>query len=238
MNNVNEYKLNNYEKMKCIWMSSLVVDYKLCDKQFNCENCQFDKAIRNKIDGSEVNTETLNPIDLIAEKLNCLKYDDKILYLNNSFIAKLICKNTYYLGLNPILISFLDTASTLIMHECGENVSSGKQWLSIYGAWGKLDLSSPRNMLIYDKINGLDDNPWNSKWFAIIGGDQNEITNLLIQQSNWTILHNRALGIIDNIKKQNQKEYETMYDGGSQVTSLYQIIGGNKYNSILKLIAE
>jgi len=238
MNDVNKGKINNYEKMKCIWMSSMVIDYKLCDKQFNCENCQFDKAMRNKIDKNESCSEISSPVDLISEKLHCLKYDDRIMYLNNSFIAKLICKNTYYLGINPILNSFLDTTSSLMMHECGENITAGKQWIRIYGSWGKLDLMAPGNLSIYDKVNSLDENPWNSKWIAIIGCDNNEIPGWLISKSKWVNIYNRAVGIIDDIKKRTQKDCETMYDGGSKVISLHQVVGNNKYFSILKSVAD
>lgn len=35
------------EPMKCIWMEAGVVDYKLCDLEFDCENCPFDRSFRN-----------------------------------------------------------------------------------------------------------------------------------------------------------------------------------------------
>jgi len=31
---------------KCIWMECGYVEYKLCDRDFDCENCPFDKAIK------------------------------------------------------------------------------------------------------------------------------------------------------------------------------------------------
>src|SRR5262249_21935091 len=32
---------------ECIWMLAGVVGYKLCDREFNCEHCPFDLAIRD-----------------------------------------------------------------------------------------------------------------------------------------------------------------------------------------------
>jgi hypothetical protein len=32
---------------KCVWMASGVVTYRLCDLEFNCEVCPFDRAIRD-----------------------------------------------------------------------------------------------------------------------------------------------------------------------------------------------
>jgi len=33
--------------MKCLWMLAGVVDYKLCDRQYECDQCPFDGAIRS-----------------------------------------------------------------------------------------------------------------------------------------------------------------------------------------------
>lgn len=45
MSNKISYGNNIYENIKCIWMASDVVSYKLCDKEFDCENCQFNKVM-------------------------------------------------------------------------------------------------------------------------------------------------------------------------------------------------
>ena len=33
--------------MECLWMLAGIVDYKLCDRQYDCEQCPFDGAIRD-----------------------------------------------------------------------------------------------------------------------------------------------------------------------------------------------
>ena len=33
---------------KCIWMDAGVVSYKLCTNQFQCNLCEFDRAISNR----------------------------------------------------------------------------------------------------------------------------------------------------------------------------------------------
>lgn len=35
--------------MKCVWMLAGVVDYKLCSLNYDCECCEFDRAIRGKV---------------------------------------------------------------------------------------------------------------------------------------------------------------------------------------------
>lgn len=36
----------NREPLKCLWMTAGVVDYKLCEQEYDCEHCSFDRALR------------------------------------------------------------------------------------------------------------------------------------------------------------------------------------------------
>ena len=51
--------------LKCIWMTSQQVAYKLCDKEFDCENCEFDKIFRNR----SIRTEQQNSFENINNDL-------------------------------------------------------------------------------------------------------------------------------------------------------------------------
>lgn len=39
-------KVTMGDPLKCLWMLAGVVDYKLCDRQYECEECPFDRALR------------------------------------------------------------------------------------------------------------------------------------------------------------------------------------------------
>ena len=84
MSNEIELKRNKYDMLKCIWMNSGVIDYKLCDHNFDCENCPFDKVIRNLCNKKETDFyETVNDANTIFNKLQSVKYDNNIIYLKN-----------------------------------------------------------------------------------------------------------------------------------------------------------
>jgi glycine cleavage system H lipoate-binding protein len=44
MKHKNEW--NGGDTLKCIWMTAGVVDYKLCEQEYDCEHCAFDRAFR------------------------------------------------------------------------------------------------------------------------------------------------------------------------------------------------
>jgi hypothetical protein len=233
MKNENGTK-SNYEMLQCIWMASQVIEYKLCDNQFDCEKCLFDKVMRNLLNEKESRaTGISNVVNIISDKLRSIQFDDKIIYLKNNFVAKEICPNTFYLGINPLLICFLDSLSSLILYGCGENIFTGQQLIQIFGPWGEINLRAPKNFLIYDKVGDPNDIPWKSQWFAIIGCDNQEIYDGRLSKGEWSKIHVKAIDVIEDIKSQVPKVGDTMMDGGTQIRSLHQLVGNKKYVAIL-----
>lgn len=51
MNGLNQPKTfnqtNSAEVLDCLWMDAGVVDYKLCDRSYDCERCPFDEALHS-----------------------------------------------------------------------------------------------------------------------------------------------------------------------------------------------
>lgn len=51
MNELNQpqtfYQANSADVLDCLWMEAGVVDYKLCDRSYDCERCPFDEALHS-----------------------------------------------------------------------------------------------------------------------------------------------------------------------------------------------
>ncbi len=234
MNNQYEHRSTNYETLKCIWMASQVIEYKLCDNQFDCENCRFDKVMRNLLDEKEEqNTNMANIANTISNKLQSIKYDNKIIYLKNNLIAKEICNDTFYLGINPILISFLDSVSSLSVSECRKNILTDQQVIQILGDWGSVSLSSPMNFMIYDLLDFPIETLLEFQWVAIFGAVNQEVSKRRLCQDEWQTMHKKALNTIEEIKSHVPQVGTTMMDGGTQIKHLHQLVGKKRYINIL-----
>ena len=239
MNNLNNSGNNYFEFMKCIWMSSNIIEYKLCDKNFDCENCSFDKVIRNLSNENNLwNNEQPNIINILMEKLRNIQFDDKIIYLKNCLIAKQIFANTYFLGINPIMINFLDNVSIFMEYKSSEMISSGKKFLNFIGEWGNVSLSAPMNFSIYDKVNNPTDDPMKSKWIAVVGAIRQEISLGELSKNGWFDLYKKSIGILDEIKTSYPKVGLTMQDGGVQINYLHQLVGKERYLDILQSLSK
>jgi hypothetical protein len=235
MSDQKEFSGSNYDMLKCIWMASGIIEYKLCDKKFDCENCQFDKVIRNfSSDEGHSSSTVPGVVNNVLHKLENIKYDERIIYLRNNLIARQILPNTYYLGVNPMLISYLDNVGMMMECDPGKIISSGQTVMNFFGEWGTVSLSAPMSFSIYDKVNNPADDPLKSKWFAIIGAIPQEIASGKLDHTEWDLLHERSINIIEDIKTSYPKIGPTMQDGGSQIKYLHQLVGKDKYLETLK----
>jgi hypothetical protein len=218
-------------------MSSSVVDYKLCDKGFDCDNCSFDQEIRNSsTDNVKLDINKNNILESLNDKLQNIKYDEKIIYLKNSLMVKQIFGNTFYIGLNPILQTFLE--GTKIIKECdlGKYILKGNPVLKFRGEWGAITMCSPMNFLMYDIMNINTEELIKNKWFAIIGIIQPEISIGKITRKNWDDTLYKSFEYVETMKTANLAVGTTMHDGGYQIKYLYQLVGKTKYMEILNTI--
>jgi hypothetical protein len=218
-------------------MSSGVIEYKLCDKEFDCECCPFDKVIRNfSSDDEHTSSRVPNIINIIINKLENIKYDKQIIYLKNNLIARQILPSTYYLGVNPLLAAYLDNVGVMMEYRAGKSISSGQAVMNFFGEWGTVSLFAPMNFSIYDIVNNPADDPMKSRWFAIIGAIRQEIISGKLDQAEWELKRRQSIKIMEGIKTSYPKVGPTMNDGGSQIKYLHQVVGNDKYLQLLKLL--
>ncbi len=226
-----------YHDLKCIWMASDVVEYKLCDKNFECENCSFDKVIRNNsFDNDSLGKPLFTVTEIILKNLKEICFDEKIAYLRNGLIIKKIFGNTFYLGINPLFHSFLDCVSSLKECDAGKYVLKEQPVIQFFGDWGDIAITSPMQFLMYDRMINHAYEINKSKWIAVIGAVQPEIDTCSITRSDWESSLYHALNIIDGIKSNFPEVGNTMHDGGEKIKYLFQLIGKSKYKSILESI--
>jgi hypothetical protein len=214
-------------------MASNVIEYKLCDNNFDFENCLFDKAIRNLINIEPEEHTSKNIVSTISQKLNNLKYNDKTIYLKNSLIAKELCRDTFYLGINPILECFLDYEYSVQLNESRKGIHPGEKLIIISGDWGDITVSSPIDLVVYDKIGNTTSNSFNSQWFAIIGDSKQSIPNSKLSKIEWEKSLDKAINSIEEIKTNIPAVGDTMMDGGTMIKFLYQLVGSKKYVELL-----
>ncbi len=223
---------------KCVWMDSNVIEYKLCDKNFDCENCQFYNVMKSpNYKDEDILNKMQNIIDIAENKINSIKYDETFIYMHNCFLMKQVMPNTFYLGFNPIFISFFDNISIMMKYNQNKSFLKDQPVVQFYGEWGSINLSAPMNFSVYDGIQNNAYDIARSRWIAIIFAIQQDVSIGQISKQEWEKLHKKSVEILEEIKSFYPQVGPTMMDGGNQVKYLYQLIGKEKFLRILEYLA-
>jgi len=232
---------NNFQgssgELNCIWMTSELVKYKLCDKEFDCENCEFDKVFRNLSikmnDKNNPGTKNKDLVERLIKRIENENYDDKVLYLKNQLIMKNLFGNAYYLGINPVVHYLLDDFSYI--HEFNSNEIKRDQIIfTLEGKWGIKQFISPINFMIIEKLN-LSQFKLN-QWYAVILFNEADIENFRISQEEWNKEKNTTLSILkDYIQNDSNGEVYTIkgIEGAGKTSLAYELF--SNYNNVVLL---
>ncbi|RPI72734.1 MAG: hypothetical protein EHM47_07585 [Ignavibacteriales bacterium] len=227
--------------MDCIWMASGLVKYKLCDKDFDCENCEFDKVMMNfsaKLSDNQPQKSTveMNDEDILeklVKRIEAETFDEKIIYLKNQLILKNLFGNAYYLGVNPIVLYLLDDFSTL--NDFNNNEIKRNQIIfTLEGSWGLKKFISPIDFMVIEKINFSQFKL--NKWYAIILFNGIDREDYFLSLEEWTQKKYEALSYLKKNLNKNPDIGQSMMDGGKRIKFLHQFIGRNNYLNLLNKV--
>ena len=224
-------------EMKCIWMTSQQVAYKLCDKNFDCENCEFDKAFRNhsiKMNEQELeqNLAATDLLENVIKRVEREVYDDKLIYIKNQLVIKKLFGNAYYLGINPVILYLIEQVNSI--QEFPKNdIKKDQVIFTLHGNWGKKEFISPINFLIIGKISITPGKFNQNKWHSVILFNDYEVENIRLKEEDWTTEKNNILSYLKNQAKNKPGIGHSLMDGGEPVQYLYQYLGKKEFLNLL-----
>ncbi len=147
----------NSNNNKCIWMSAGVVSYKLCDLQFDCEHCAYDRIIRSKMANefangnyrTSNNENIMNYSDqakMLIDKLIDSEINPKYYYSKNHICFFKDDENEVSMGIDILLAKILNYINCIVLMPAGESVTRRKSfcWL----------IQKKRTLTLYSPISG------------------------------------------------------------------------------------
>jgi len=240
-----ENQYNNHGKFgefNCIWMASNTIDYQVCVKDFDCDNCTLDKILRN----ISRQNNTKNPVgpvvneidflDKIINKLEEIKLDTKIIYLKNNLVLKHLFANIYYLGINPVTLGLLDSISSVKEFMRKVYFNTDQKIITLEGEWGQLTFKVPMSFLLLDKLNWTPEDIINRQWLALIVINQSEIIDSQISAEDWKVERARVLKTLNEYKELCSKINPSFLATSQQRKYIYQLTGKAEYLKLLNSV--
>jgi hypothetical protein len=225
-------KYKSFDDIKCLWMKCGAVDYKICDKDFECENCYFDKHMLSelKIKGSV--QEEIENMFSIGE--HAVSFTHPYYHFSSGLTVRNFLANNYYIGVEPFIAKFIDKHSLLKYSTSNIIVNEGEPILSISNGWGEVSVISPFNFCFVEKLDINNIFSKDLRWFAIVEAERHEILSSSInKKSYFDKLFETKLNLI-NLLRTYESAGATMYDGGTVLESWPDILGKSTYKSLLE----
>jgi len=234
-----QVKNMSFEKQQCIWMSNGILEYKLCDRNFECENCHIDMGMRHSgltedVDKNSPGFQQMEPdvyIQHLLHRLNGIHYSQNFLNLKNQITARNIFDTSFYIGLNPIVNMLLDKETEVNLINNNQTISAGDEFLCLNGSWGRLIIDSPISFRMLGKIT--DSGITQNNWICLAEIEQKDFTDSIFSEHSFKRMKNEISRIF-NQKDLSSVVGQTMNDGGVYLTKISDILGHEDFQVVLK----
>ena len=144
------------EESKCVWMTAGILSYQLCDREFECEECPLDIALRQRFTHHEptvVRQRPATPTKAPEESRIGVLFGRKHLWVKRKGEDKV------RLGIEPGMASVLVSPMAIVLPALGAQIARNKacSWIVLGG--GTLPMISPITGLVTATNNLLAERP-------------------------------------------------------------------------------
>ncbi|HTP14022.1 MAG TPA: glycine cleavage system protein H [Bacteroidota bacterium] len=240
----NKYPLVPPTEQKCVWMTAGILSYQLCDRQFDCDHCPLDSALRTfplraPTTGDTSPATSPSP----AQRKNLLP---GFLYGRKHCWVKSGEASDVRVGVEPLLASLMQGAKTVVLPSVGDQVQAGKTcaWIVLEG--GTLPIVSPldgevtrTNAILVDQAHDIRDDPFGRGWLFEVSTS--------VDLFNLSFLY--RMGEADRYYSEDEKKFQTLVgaeekkhrsttgatlaDGGQPVQDVASMLGPDKFFVLL-----
>jgi glycine cleavage system H protein len=234
------------QELRCVWMTAGILTYRLCDRDFDCDDCLLDTALRRHSDppgapGSRI----IGGKSSISAASRDLR--DSYFYNRNHCWARKVTNSRARVGLEPGLTEALLTPRAFVFPPEGQRVQQQQTCLWIVIEGGTLPIESPCTGIIRATNHQLIANPhllllqpFDDGWLLEL-----DVEESFLQPSGF--LNSEEAGLA-YAADQNRFQMMlsgacqtgplqiglTMADGGQPLQNIADILGPSKYFSILR----
>ncbi|OGU35248.1 MAG: hypothetical protein A2068_12795 [Ignavibacteria bacterium GWB2_35_6b] len=231
-----------YNEIKCIWADSGIIGYKLCDKNFDCENCELDKVLRKS---AIINTEIEEKLDRsknivakISSEINSLKYDAHYLHLKNYLCLKNLFGDKYFLGISPLIYNLFANSEGTFKCPKEYSVKAGEKIAELSGQWGSINIASPLPLKVLKQIPQKNGEVNSTNWIGIVEVSDENISSSVISENEFEENKNLITALLKSKESFKTSAGQTMYDGGVKVKNLPDLFGQNEFCNFIKQVLE
>jgi len=250
---------------KCIWMTAGVIDYKLCDYEFNCDDCPFDRVMRKsnsltakkksqtersnshltEISGSEKNKN----IERALQTLQDFHIRKDFYYHPNHTWVAVDNEGMLSIGIDDFAQKIVISATMVVLPTPGVQLYHGQACCWIVRHYGTLPIVAPLdgsvvavNAQLSGTPNLLNKDPYGKGWLLKIKPEnlQRDLKRLFYGEAVLTHYRKDAEKLwlkFESALGQGREEVgQTLFDGGKHLAELQDMLGPRRYFEIIRTV--
>jgi glycine cleavage system H lipoate-binding protein len=242
---------------QCVWMDAGLVNYKLCEKNFDCESCPFDLIMKQQfhpfseraVMQSDTSVSNFAEADIVERLMLPLTSaslpDDRLYFSNHSWLKKMddgFCK----IGIDSLLAGLLyPLVGAVVVNKSSRIVNDSPfAWLIRDNETFTLRTPVPgivmtTNTSLTAKPSVITNDCYEKGWIVTVAPQENSMsaspcyTAEDFQSKLEHDIQRIETQLRLSLKKQSSSVGSTMYDGGTHVETIEQFIGEKRYTQLL-----
>ncbi len=232
------YPLIPADERKCVWMTTGLISYKLCDRNFQCDFCPFDQAIKNEEGGEgDIQESEGNWTGGGLENDPSARINGSVFYHPDHCWVKVDDPEHVKIGIDDLLARLMTDIKVVILPRVGSTIGQGECYAHVIQEDSIVPVISPLsgsvqavNPRLKEEPGLLTDDPRGEGWLITIKPEnlEKDLKNLLFGRKalSWYKREEKAmLTRIDWCMKHNPPAIgPTMQDGGVRISCLQDVL--------------
>lgn len=236
------------DDMKCVWMTSGIISYKLCSLDFKCEECAFDSVMHSgTFTGTQLKTMNrplTQDVSSVGLSKNCL--DGSLFYHKNHCWIRVVNPHEVVIGINGILSKLMYGIRTVVLPRIGEPVIKNQVFAHIMLEKQIVPLIMPVNGEVIAVNETLGGKPellrtefCDKGWLVTIKADnlEKELRTLSFgsKAMEWYRAKERSLNeaIYAACNTNREQLGATMHDGGELIPNASELLTSEQFSKVL-----
>ncbi len=227
------------ESSPCVWMAAGLVAYKLCDREFRCEECAFDAAMR----GAEASSSPVAAEPAVAASM---EFPDDRGYDPSHAWAGAVGEDRIRVGLDAFAALLLRSVTGIILPAPGSTLTKGRVGCWVEDESVTVSLRSPVSgtvLRVNQRLRAhpalVANDPYGSGWLLEVtavdpaGGLEGLLGAAEIRgraQAGMAELRDVACA---ETRNRGERLGRTLADGGEPAADLRRILGPKRYHSVI-----
>jgi glycine cleavage system H protein len=240
------------DEKQCVWMTAGFIAYKLCTRDYRCEECIFDQVIRNDTfaSGDQDNPETgLFSASFTSD--SSLKNKDALFYHQHHCWVKVENPEKVWIGIDGILARFVAHIKAVALPQTGEPVIRDQCFAHIIQERHIVPLFSPIAGSVLSANERLRKTPellcndcWEGGWLITISPEnlEHDLRRLMFGMRATKWYQKKELEIVETstamLSRNGAVLGPTMQDGGEKVAILADALTSEQYCQILESLSR